>query len=61
MTSRARAVERYTNWQDVRERMSELRLAGYHSQATDMGRDIWLTIDGGKRGRALAQLPPRKK
>lgn len=55
-----RITEQYATWEQVRERLSDLRLAGFHAQATDMGEHIAVIIDGGKRGRELANLPPRR-
>jgi hypothetical protein len=58
-----RVIETYGTWDVVRVRLSDLRCAGLHAQATDMGDHIAVIIDGGKRGRdvakILAQIPRR--
>ena len=64
-----RVIEYFPNWPEARARLAQIRAAGYHAhvdrlpvvacrrQAVDMGVEIRLVIDGGKRGLPLDKLP----
>jgi hypothetical protein len=52
-----RVIEYFPNWPEARARLAQIRAAGYHGQAVDMGVEIRLVIDGGKRGLPLDKLP----
>ena len=55
---KTRVSEVYQTWLLARTRMRQLKDAGYHVQATDMGDYVALIIDGGKRGVPLDGIPP---
>jgi hypothetical protein len=57
----AREVEWVNTWPEARERLGQLRAAGYRGIATDMGDRITIIIDGGKRGLPLSGIPPREE
>ncbi len=53
----SKVIEYFPNWPEARARLAQIRAAGYHGQAVDMGVEIRLVIDGGKRGLPLDKLP----
>lgn len=55
-----RVIEQVATWREASDRQRQLREAGYHAQAVDMGEAIHLIIDGGPRGNDLARIPPRR-
>jgi hypothetical protein len=64
MTARGSADERviekgFISWASVKARLRTLKDAGYHAQATDMGEEIVIVIDGGKKGVPLDRIPAR--
>lgn len=49
----------YRDWREARERIRQLKDAGYGAQATDMGESISIIVNGGTRGQAIEGVPPR--
>ena len=58
-SSKTRVSEVYLTWLSARTRMRQVKDAGYHAQATDMGDYVALIIDGGKRSLPLDGIPAR--